>query len=213
MAKVKRQPRPGVRPDGVSISGHNKKMGHIPSVSLPPILSCVNCELCKDGCYAKRMERRHPNTKAAWARNWRLYNESPSKYFLEIKEFLISRKASTRLFRWHVSGDIPDARYIDGMDLAAMMFPDIEHLCFTKNYYVVDYYVKTYAKRDNLHIILSGWPGLEMVNPHGLPVAWMQDGTEDRIPEDAIECTGKCDACGMCWQLDKLGKDVYFNKH
>lgn len=202
----------GGRTDGISISNFNKKMGEIRSISLPPVVSCPNCALCSKGCYAVNVYRRRPTVRKAWDRNWRIYNDTPAKYFLDVKEFMVNRQASMKLFRWHVSGDIPSARYMEGMDLVASAFPTIEYLAFTKSYFIVDWYMNAYNKPDNLHLVLSGWPGLEMHNPHRLPVAWMQDGTEDRVPDDAIQCNSKCDSCGMCWQLEKLGKDVVLDK-
>ena len=34
-------------------------------------------------------------------------------------------------------------------------------------------------------------------NPHGHSVAWMRDGTADRVPDDAVECPG-VSACPSC---------------
>ena len=64
---------------------------------------------------------------------------------------------------------------------------------------------------NNLTIVISVWPGLRIPNSK-LPKAFMQDGTENRI-NNAIECPGNCENCGMCWNLSKLGKNVVFNKH
>ena len=40
-----------------------------------------------------------------------------------------------------------------------------------------------------------------------------EDGSEVRVPKDAIECPGNCESCGMCYELDRLGRDVVFHKH
>ena len=62
-------------------------------------------------------------------------------------------------------------------------------------------------------ILFSAWPGMAFLNPQGHRVAWMQDGTETRVPADAIACPGNCESCGMCYELERLGHDVVFHKH
>ena len=65
----------------------------------------------------------------------------------------------------------------------------------------------------NLGAIFSAWPRMKIDNPHDHRIAWMQDGTEDRVPEDAVECPGNCETCGICFRLRKLHRDVVFHKH
>lgn len=207
--------------NSVKVSTYNEKMGHTPSISLPPVESCGNSMVCRNECYAVAMLRYRQRARAAWGHNLALYQRDPGQYFASLKEWIYNKinakrkpKHEFNLFRYHVSGDIIDNMYIEGMGLTAEAFPQIQFLAFTKMYYLVDNYVKGRGSLpSNLNIVLSGWPGLEMVNPHGLPIAWMQDGTEHRIPGNAVLCTGVCESCGMCWQLDGLGVDVYFNKH
>ena len=50
----------------VSISAGNRKMGAIPSVSLPPIVTCPNCKECAKKCYAAKMCRIYPSVKKAY---------------------------------------------------------------------------------------------------------------------------------------------------
>jgi hypothetical protein len=54
---------------------------------------------------------------------------------------------------------------------------------------------------------------MKFENPHNHRIAWMQDGTETRIPKGAIECHGNCETCGLCYELPRLGVDVVFHKH
>ena len=65
---------------------------------------------------------------------------------------------------------------------------------------------------DNLTIVLSAWLDMSYINPFGLPIAFMQDGTETRI-SDALECPGNCETCGICWALKSIKKNVVFHKH
>ena len=70
---------------------------------------------------------------------------------------------------------------------------------------------------DNLHMIFSGWVGLEMVNPFSLPEAHVRysDGSTT-ARAGAHECGGNCSECavteGGCWAL-KAGEQVMFNEH
>ena len=65
----------------------------------------------------------------------------------------------------------------------------------------------------NLVLVFSSWPAMSFSNPHGHRVAWMQDGTETRVPKNAISCPGNCESCGMCYELDRLARDVVFHRH
>lgn len=190
----------------VHIAGGNAKLGRIPNISLPPIKSCGNCSGCKKECYALKAWKMYQNTRRAWNENFRLVREDPAAYFDQIDAWIA--KHHPRLFRWHVSGDIPCQGYLEGMKMIAEHNPDTRFLAFTKMY-DLDYS----DLPENLSIVLSGWPGMELRNPHHLHVAWMQDGTEDRIPKNALECTGHCDHCGMCWALKEIDRDVFFYKH
>ncbi|RLC81747.1 MAG: hypothetical protein DRI61_03460 [Chloroflexi bacterium] len=149
----------------------------------------------------------YPQTKAAWNHNTKACNKTPYQYFESIQNYLLKKKP--KFFRWHVSGDSPDERYFEHLRYVALMTPDTEHLIFTKRY--------KFNYRNlpsNLHVVFSMW------NKYGntrkkMPRAWMRDpkNPDPRIPNDAIECPGNCESCGMCWSLDKIGKDVVFNKH
>jgi hypothetical protein len=193
----------------ISISKGNRKMGKdMPSVSLPPILACAKwvTKCCAKLCYAMKAFRQYKDTKKAWTRNLKLATEHRMHYFIQVHNFLRDKKP--RFFRWHVSGDMLDQSYVDWVINLAKVFPEIKFLAFTKRY-EFDYHMKP----DNLTIVFSAWPGRHFKNPNNYPVAWMQDGTETRIPKDAIECHSGCDTCGMCWNLATLKRDVYFHKH
>lgn len=122
-------------------------------------------------------------------------------------------EAKPRLFRWHVAGDILSTAYLGGMCRIAAANPGTHFLAFTKAFEIVNRYEDHEAIPANLVLVFSGWPGMSFSNPHGHRVAWMQDGTETRVPADAIECPGNCESCGMCYELERLGHDVVFHKH
>lgn len=214
----------------VKISPGNSKLGSIPSVSLPAGTTCrTDCE-CYKKCYAQKLERMRPSVKNAYKHNLDLLQQSPGIYWREVEASIMM----SRFFRFHVSGDIPDEYYLSRMVEIARRNPHCEILCFTKKYeFVADRITLMLAANDifgkevkndywevipkNLHIILSGWKGLEMYNPYNLPEAHVRykDGTTTAKPT-AKECSGNCTECllteGGCWTL-KSGEQVVFNEH
>lgn len=198
----------------IKISSGNSKMGSIPSVSLPTEITCRNdCE-CIKKCYARRLERMRPSVREAYQNNYKLLTEHPDIYWRETEASIMM----SRFFRFHVAGDIIDNVYLAHMIDVAERNPHCEILCFTKKYDLVNEHLNLGGDiPKNLHIILSAWKGLEMVNPFNLPEAHVRhrDGTTT-ARNDAIECKGNCTECaitdGGCWVL-KYGEQVVFNEH
>lgn len=198
----------------VKISNGNAKMGAIPSVSLPAGVTCrSDCE-CSKKCYAKRLERMRPSVRQAYKHNYDLLNSDPNTYWREVEASIMM----SRFFRFHVSGDIPDATYFEHMVDIARTNTHCEILCFTKKYDIVNSHINIIGKLPkNLHIIFSGWHDIEMVNPYNLPEAHVRyrDGSTT-AREDAKLCGGNCTECaitdGGCWTA-KHGEQVVFNEH
>lgn len=195
------------------ISKGNNKIGKIWNISLPPVKACKGCaDICGRDCYAMKSYRQYPATREAWEHNFDHATYDIDSYFGEIKDAL--KKYKGTFFRWHVAGDILNIFYFSHMVSIAEQFPNIKFLAFTKQYKIVNEFLYIgYSIPENLQIVFSAWSNLPMDNPHGMPIAWMQDGTEDRIPADAMHCPGQCDSCGLCWSLKNIGRDVYFDKH
>jgi hypothetical protein len=193
------------------ISPGNMKLGDIPNVSLTPCKTCHPDAPCKNKCYAMKAYRMYPIVKKAWQANTAEMTKNRSKYFADIRKFLA--KKQPKYFRWHVAGDIPDSDYLDGMLDIAREFPAVKFLCFTKRHEMFNTYAPKAMIPENLEVVLSMWPKWGDAELQDFRRAWMQDGTETRIPENAIECPGFCEKCGMCWSLGKLGRDVVFNAH
>lgn len=197
----------------VSISNGNSKMGNISSVSLPSVVTCRECE-CQKKCYARKIERLRPSVRNAYINNLQILKDSPETYWREVESAIMT----SRFFRFHVSGDIVDYSYLLHMIEISERNKHCEILCFTKKYELVNQFLFNKGKiPENLHIIFSGWVGLEMLNPFNLPEAHVRfkDGfTTARL--DAVECNGNCTECAMtdskCWNL-KNGEQVVFNEH
>lgn len=197
----------------VKISKGNSKLGAIPSVSLPSIKTCRNCA-CQEKCYAQKLERLRPAVRNAYQHNLEVWLKDPETYWREVEASIMM----SRFFRFHVSGDIPSFKYLVNMVAIAKRQPHCEILCFTKKYNLVNEFIEQGGELpSNLHMIFSGWVGLEMANPFSLPEAHVRyrDGSTT-AREDAIECGGNCTECalteGGCWNLQK-GQQVVFNEH
>ena len=198
----------------VSISKGNSKMGCIPSVSLPPVTTCRPNAPCIGKCYAHKLAKLRPSVRNAYSNNMTLLNEDPTTYWREVEATIML----ARYFRFHVSGDIPDETYLRRMVSVAARNTHCEILCFTKKYELVNQYLSEgYCIPQNLHIIFSGWIGLEMANPFSLPEAHVKyKNGFTTAKEDAIECGGNCTECALtdcgCWKL-KSGQQILLNEH
>ncbi len=185
----------------IHISEGNSKLGGIPSVSLPPGLSCRPGVLCLKDCYARNICNRFGIVKLQWNENFRIYKEDPIRYFSQIDEFLETRRP--RHFRWHVGGDCPDDKYFDHVELTAIRYPDVRFLMFTK--------VERYLLRGlepNLYVVFSEWPYHPM-SKGSHSRSWVR--ADLRAPKDAFQCTGRCIDCLHCFT--KRGTNIVFKPH
>lgn len=187
-----------------TIAHGNSKVGATPNVSLLPVASCPTGIPCSKDCYDCKAGKMYPTVLAARKRNWKAAQDNRAEYFAGIRAYLAKFRPS--YFRWHVGGDIPDADYLRRMYAIAREFFETNFLAFTKHH-DLDFR----GRPDNLSIVLSMWPRWGNTRKR-MPRAWMQDGSETRIPATAIQCSGDCERCGICWHLRKH-KNVWFHKH
>jgi hypothetical protein len=196
----------------ITISKGNRKMGAIPSVSLPPITTCAPGCKCAGKYYAAKLCRIYKNVRESYQRNYDLLNSNASSYFQQVNEYCKMQ----RFFRWHVSGDIVGGAYLINMVSVAENNPHCEFLAFTKQYQLVNDYLDSFGKFPrNLHIIFSEWPEMEMDNPHNLPVAHVIFKGQEPA-QDWKVCGGNCAECACagigCWEL-KAGEHISFYEH
>ena len=198
----------------ICVSRGNSKMGTIPSVSLPAIKTCRgDCE-CTKICYANRGRFKFGVVEESIARNLRILLHNPDQYWNEVNAAM----AVSENFRFHVSGDIPNRKYLENMVKAARKNKHCQVLCFTKRYEMINEYLdEGHRLPSNLHILFSKWRGLEMPNPHKLPEAhvFFRDGTTTASPE-AKPCGGHCMNCVKkntgCWATKK-GDQIVIIEH
>jgi hypothetical protein len=208
----------------IHISGGNNKLGSIMNISLPPVVTCHNCSSCNKYCYAVRSYNRFTGTAAGWNENYLLFLTDPVHYFNEISKAVKTQ----RFFRWHVSGDIVNECYLFGMIAVARENPKCEFLAFTKAYQVVNRVIdagyatgKGYNIPENLHILFSAAPGVDMPNPYNIPECHINFAdpalnTYCGGAEYEYHCTGNCTECAIngcgCFFL-KPGDVTIINQH
>lgn len=196
----------------LSISPGNMKLGAIPSVSLPACITCNPDAPCFKKCYAARITRRYKQSRDAYARNLEILNTDPGAYWLQVK----AAAMVTRFFRYHVSGDIPNALYLINMIQLARELPNTNFLAFTKQYQLVNSYLKNGGTiPNNLKIIFSNWGSWKCENPYNLPVCEIIFKNE--TPRDDWKiCGGNCSECACrgvgCWEL-KNGETISIYEH
>ena len=202
----------------ICISKGNRKIGKVLNVSLPPMITCANCSGCMWFCYDVKACLQYPNTVIdARVRNYILMKEYRDEYFNRIR-MTISRRKKNKFFRWHVSGDIPDENYLENMVEIAKDFPEFKFWTYTKNYNLVNEYVKNHgndrkiAIPENLVIMYSEWKGMKMINPFGFPEFRCLFPNEK--PEEGFTaCPGNCDICISTKGGCPYGKNKYVDLH
>lgn len=204
-----------INDEHVCISKSNIKIGNIPSLSLPPIITCSPkaCKFCGKKCYAKKICKLRKTVRESYERNLRILNNEPEKFWREVNASV----ALTTYFRFFVSGDIPNADFLDEMFKCARNNKHCQILCFTKRYELINAYLDMHRLPKNLHLIFSAWKGLEMNNRHNLPEAhvFYKDGTTT-ARDGAKYCSGNCAECAVegknCWTIKK-GEQILFKEH
>lgn len=191
----------------VSLTLSTLKMGDTPSVSLDPELTCNPALPCWGRCNVRRLLHVRPAVRACWRSNTMAALQDRDRYFAAVGGFLAAELPP--FFRFHVGGDIPDGDYFKRMVKLARAFPATRILCFTKRH-DLDLHVT-----ENLTVRASVWPGwgdVPGLRRRRLPIAWMQDGREDRLPRKTKPCSARCQACRhFCWKSPLA--DVVFYQH
>lgn len=196
----------------ITISRGNIKMGIIPSVSLPACVTCNPSAPCFKKCYALRLSRRRATVAASYARNLDIWERDPAAYWLQVR----AAATTTRFFRYHVSGDIPNGAYFADMIETAQSLPGTVFLAFTKQYPIINDYLNDGGTIPaNLKIIFSNWGAWKCENPHGLPTCEIVLKGNEPAQNWKI-CGGNCTACACagngCWEL-KNGETIAIYEH
>ena len=200
----------------ICISKGNSKIGWIKNISVAPIIACSGiCKFCMDHCYDIKSVLQYKDVVNARARNFVMLTKNPMEFYIQARQAIASQRKG--LFRWNVGGKIYNLTYLQIMVKLANDFPETRFLVFTKKHFLVNSYCDRNGGRaaipENLKLIFSFWPGMEMHNPYNFPVSCPYP---DEKPGSWIECSGNCEYCAKkeigCWNL-KSGETVGFKYH
>ena len=196
----------------ITISTGNKKMGVIPSISLPACTTCNPEAPCFKDCYAVKIARIYKSARDSYDHNLDILNEDWDSYWEQVRRAV----SMARFFRFHVSGDIPNAAYFKEMVITARKYPNTNILAFTKQYNIVNHYIDVFGDLpDNLKIIFSNWGTWKCNNPHNLPQCEVIF-KGDKVNDQWKICGGNCTECACagigCWEV-KHGETIAIYKH
>lgn len=200
----------------VKLQRGNRKTGaNCWTVSLLPIIDCLNCSGCAPQCYDLRNDLIYPTVIADRARNSAIHKLDPTRYWTEIDQ-QIKANFVTEL-RLNVGGDLT---YLDFkmVKLIGELNPKTMILFFTKNYDGINKFLDEDSFPDNVKPIMSAWEGMERENRHNLPESHVlyEDGRTTAPEYGATYCGGNCSECAFegkgCWNLKK-GEHVIFRAH
>lgn len=195
-------------------TGNSKLSASIPSINLPAGITCRADAPCCKGCYAKKGRFLYKNIQSCYMENLEHYKRDPKGYFDDVIKQIRQPLVIYRYVRWHSSGDIVDTRYLRGMYDVAIACKNVNFLCFTKKYEIVNDFIKLVGEPPkNLHIVFSAWDQSWIFeNPNNLPVAYVRFKNDKRDFKRSKKCNGSCYECVACWKLRK-GQSVVFDKH
>ena len=202
----------------ITVSFKSKKQGRIPSLNIPPVLTCRRDAPCSSLCYARKGTFNYKNVVKSHMDNYIAYNEDQKGFFKEINKTLNNDVVIYKYFRWHMSGDIEDMKYLYGMIELAKKNKKTKFLAFTKKFDLVNMYLEVVDEElpKNLKIVFSAWDkDFKVDNPHNLPISYVNfknKSLNPSIPENAKKCSGDCSNCRICWNL-KNGESTVFDQH
>lgn len=219
----------------LSISPSNGKIGKIPSFSLTSIDSChMRTKLCEKLCYAAKIERIYTNAKAAYDLNMALVEDPGflTEMIIKISTIWKKKKVKPIAFRWHVSGDILNIKYLYNMKKIMETFPNITFYAYTRSWADPTWLphlnilrklpnFTLFASLDNDHIARNVFP------PKDWRVAYMGTWASStpmkmkliNCPEQAKKTLNgvkmTCETCGFCFKphLKNSLVGVHFKIH
>jgi len=204
--------------NSINITLNNSKLGgFIPSLDLPPVVTCRKGAPCIKNCYARHGAFLYPSKVASMQSNLDAFNADQNAFFNDIISFLNNRDIAFRFWRWFGAGDIVNADFFNGCVYVAQQCPETRFLMFTKKFEIVNDFIKNGGViPSNLRVVFSGWDKtFKINNPYKLPCAYVELKDKNKcanIPEFAIPCEGSCATCKACWSLQKA-QSVYFKQH
>ena len=197
--------------------GNRKTGASVWTVSLLPVIDCVNCAGCQLDCYDLKSDLIYPGVINDRCKNSAIHKADPKRFWYEV-DAQIKANYVTEL-RLNVGGDLSDDDFLWVYKLGCCN-PKTKILFFTKNYKGINKFLEKNEDSfpDNVRPIMSAWCGMEMVNPFNLPQSHVlyEDGKTTAPEYGAYYCGGNCSECAFkgegCWTLKK-GEHVIFKAH
>lgn len=124
------------------------------------------------------------------------------------------KKAPFSVFRWHDSGDLQSVEHLTKIAIVADRLPKVKFWLPTREYGIVNAFLKLRSCPRNLVIRLSAhMVGQSMKFASGMPTSSV---FVDKAPKGAYECPARfqgnaCGNCRACW--DPGVKEVSYHKH
>jgi ferredoxin len=129
----------------------NSKLHNILIFDLPSVKTCLNCDDCKDKCYAKKAEVQYADTEIYRQTNYHLFLNKPEL----LKQLIVEQLTNTKMsvVRIHSSGDFFSQSYIDFWNDIIAMFPSIQFYVYTKVDSILDF--TAIKQNSNFNLISS----------------------------------------------------------
>jgi hypothetical protein len=224
----------------ITVSTSNIKMGNIPSFSTAPgadfgcrMADTSHCDPDKKyrtggkPCYVPNFAKLRPSVQQSYLKNLSLVDTDLATVERQLSAWLVLQDPAK--FRWHVSGDVYSAEYLDMMIRLAQRHKRIKFLCYTKAIRVIRGRVADLP--DNLIVYVSAMTQAQVNflqnDPElcTLPIAYATTDLPDqdnkpsnkaRVP-GFLNCAEQligheritCRTCNICWSR----KNVRFYPH
>lgn len=216
----------------INVSLSNTKLGKVPSFSLPSVASCPgHTALCASICYAHKVERIYKNAKASYEVNFSAIKDSnfSDALIAELNKLTSKKKNPVDTFRFHVSGDIADIKYLYDMVKVIKHFPNVAFYAYTRNWAIPEWRPHLEKLRQLSNMTLFASVDDDHIAQKNLPdsawrVAYVGDLSLTDIKKythaNMIQCVEQtkgttCDKCQYCFKpsLANTNLGVYFVKH
>jgi hypothetical protein len=196
----------------------NKKLTGIFHFDLPAVKSCLNCESCKDSCYAMKSQRQYKQTRFQRDLNLEL-----AEGHLELLSQLLqaqlddekrrAQKRDDKLYiRIHVSGDYPTQDYIAMWHELALCNPTVTFYGYSKVFDILD--LEAFNGLPNVNIVNSCPAGYgKNYGPLEEAMAMRKDLNCPICPATLPQNKDKKITCGGTCKLCTTWKNVVFVQH
>jgi hypothetical protein len=204
----------------IIISPNNTKLGKIPSFSLPAISSCPGAtSWCSGKCYADKVSRIYKNAAKSYQTNFEAAKNNKDFVLLVNTELSKLSNKGIKTFRFHVSGDFFDVKYIHNWVSIAKTNPNMMFYGYTRSWSIPNMLPHLETLRGLQNVILFASTDMSTTQP--IPTGWREAYAGDAQPlwkpkmVFCLEQAGKlstCDTCKLCFN-PKSTINIYFKTH